>query len=273
MRKLLKLKISKEIKNLEEHIMNQPTKRKRVVLTLEEKMEVIKMVDHGNPLELISQSFNIGMSTIKDIINRRSKIESAVTKDRKFGHNRKVLKEGRKPEMEEQLYNYVCEQNKNGRMLTNKDLLEVAGVLNQNLYKEKWVPSKGWLGKFKARYCLNNRTNEQNQIIEITSEDQDGQMDDGVDMIEEETPVVHVTIDKKQPQVCEINAASAADILLEFMTEHNYPLKEIITMRIMRDKIQSDPQSQTLYEIVQNQNEQVEENEVDPLSKYEDETE
>jgi CENP-B N-terminal DNA-binding domain/Tc5 transposase DNA-binding domain len=261
--------------------MNKPAKRKRIVLTLEEKLDVIKMSDNGIPHEVISHKFNIGHSTLKDIINKRGKIESAVTKDRKFGLNRKVLKEGKKPEVEEQLYNYVCEQTKKGLMVSNKDLIDEASVLNENFYKEKWIPSKGWLGKFKNRYSLNNRTNEQNQIVEVTTEtlykEEQEQIDDGVEIIEE-SPIMEVTIDQKSPQVCEISAASAADILLEFMTEHNYPLKEIITMRIMRDKIHSNPQSQTLYEVIQNQEdvlkqEDEEEDEMEILVKYEHEIE
>lgn len=197
-------------------------------------MEVIKSVDNGLSYDLIGKQFNIGTTTVKDIISRRQKIQLAVSKG--FGLSRKTLKEGKKPKVEEKLYSYVVEKIEQGEVVTNQELIGVASIMNQSMYNEKWLPSNGWLGKFKARYSLKN---SKHFVKEENLSNQE---------VINDMPAVESEIDDVK-DVAKISALNAADILLDFVNEFDFPLKEIITLRIIRDKISEMSEAQTMYEV------------------------
>ena len=48
-------------------------KRKKIVLTVEEKLEIIKEIQRGVSYTLISENYGIGRSTVADIKKKRSK--------------------------------------------------------------------------------------------------------------------------------------------------------------------------------------------------------
>ena len=43
------------------------SKRKHVVLTLQEKLQIVKLVDKGSSYESVAACFNIGKSTVSDV--------------------------------------------------------------------------------------------------------------------------------------------------------------------------------------------------------------
>lgn len=266
-----------ELKEMERDL-SRPSKRKRVVLSLEvntsissflkfinfhihqfkEKLEVIKVFDSGLNFESVGKQFNIGTTTVKDIIGRREKIEQAVNKHRHFGLSRKVLKEGKKPAVEEELYSYIVQKSEQGQRITNRDILDVASVLNAKIYQEAWTPSKGWLGKFKARYSLNINSPPRDDLTLIVEENKNVIESNEIEVENPSTSNV-----QGSSQTSKINVINATDVLLDFMHEHDFPLKEIITLKIIRDKIGEMPEAHSvLYEVLQQQNTRNEEEEI-----------
>lgn len=202
----------------------------------------------GQSCEAVAKLFNIGTTTVKDIMKRKELIKQAIAKDRLFGLNRKVMLLGRKPDVEEQLYAHIVEKTDNGEIVTNKDLLRHASVLTKAMYNEDWSPSAGWLLKFKKRYSINTtRVNDTSQEEE-----------DSLPLYEEEYQIdseeVHIPEESNsRPNKISSQAVSvlnACDILLDFMSENNFPLKEIITIRIIKDKINEMPEKETSYEVL-----------------------
>jgi len=53
--------------------------RKHVTLTLQDKLEVIKLIDKETSYSVISRQFGIGISTISDIKKNKDKIEKFVS--------------------------------------------------------------------------------------------------------------------------------------------------------------------------------------------------
>ena len=56
------------------------TKKKRVVLTIEEKVKVLDMLDQSVSYSIIAEKFGIGMSTVSDLKKTRRKF--AVSRDK-----------------------------------------------------------------------------------------------------------------------------------------------------------------------------------------------
>ena len=50
------------------------TKRKRVTLTIEQKLDILKKLDQGSTISSIASEFGVGKSTVFDIKNSREKI-------------------------------------------------------------------------------------------------------------------------------------------------------------------------------------------------------
>ena len=50
------------------------TKRKRVTLTIEQKLDILKKLDQGSTMSSIATEFGVGKSTVFDIKNSREKI-------------------------------------------------------------------------------------------------------------------------------------------------------------------------------------------------------
>lgn len=48
----------------------------------------------GSPFEEVAKKYNIGVTTVKDLLKKQSEIESAVEKNRHFGLVRKTLRGG-----------------------------------------------------------------------------------------------------------------------------------------------------------------------------------
>ena len=54
-------------------------KRKRIVLTIEDKLEICKFVKQGKTLANVAALFNIGKSTVHDIIKNEDKLQTFLT--------------------------------------------------------------------------------------------------------------------------------------------------------------------------------------------------
>ena len=54
-------------------------KRKRIVLTIEDKLEICKLVKQGKTLANVAALFNIGKSTVHDIIKNEDKVQTFLT--------------------------------------------------------------------------------------------------------------------------------------------------------------------------------------------------
>lgn len=213
-------------------------KRKRVVLTMEEKLEVILDRDAGEQnversergkfnlrqisyllglsVEKIATKYNIGASTASEICKRRTDIEDAVEKDRLTGKIRKTLKDAMKPQVEIHLAEwYKIQKERYSIIPSNKEIIEKAKEINADLRQddqpEDWNPSSGWLARFKDRFS-------------ITS---------GTTRIYQPAP--------EEPIKQSWNAAlDAAEFLLEYINGRDFPLKDVITVRMIRDKIAAE---------------------------------
>lgn len=150
------------------------------------------------------------MSTVSEIYKRRKEIESAVDQNQITGVSlkRKTLREPSKPLVEQELYTWYSDQDFDA---TQAELIEKAKEINCQLHQEceetpeAWNPSKGWLGRFKDRFGIKQ-----------------------------------VTSFKNEEQKTHDSALEAAEYLLNYINSRDYLLKDVITVRMIRDRIASE---------------------------------
>ncbi|CRK87313.1 CLUMA_CG001115, isoform A [Clunio marinus] len=179
-------------------------KRKRVVLTLEEKLEVVNYRDQGLSVESIAEKFNIGISTVSEIVKRRDLIEQAVNNRIGATSKRKTMRAPKKHDVETELYNWYLKQKQTHQPIQTQDLFEEATRINSRLYDEDdWLPTNGWLSRFKERYGIGK---------------------------------ISLKSDKPEKKRWD-DALDAAEYLLDYMNTRDFVLKDIITVRMIRDRI------------------------------------
>lgn len=176
------------------------------------------------------------------MLKKRRQINEAVEKNKALGNTRKTLREGKYPDVENRLYDWVCTKIEQEEIITNNMLLEKANEIASEMKELDWSkPSKGWLSKFKNRYSLTAVKEE--FISESICEDTDDVITLAIEepdeeIIEEDKPdTVEIYTYPVDPVTSQITPLDAADRLLDFVTEHGFPLKEVITLRMIRDRI------------------------------------
>ncbi|KAL7028332.1 hypothetical protein ACKWTF_005802 [Chironomus riparius] len=114
-------------------------------------------------------------------------------------------------------------------------LLTKATEITRDLKQEEWKPSNGWLSKFKQRYNLTAVKEEfvsANSFIFEESYKEESEEDMTEELKPESIELYNYAIEPPQ-----ISPLEAADRLLDYVTAHDFPLKEIITLRMIRDRI------------------------------------
>jgi len=171
------------------------------------------------------------------LLKKRNQINEAVQKNKVFGYSRKTLREGNRPDVENILYDWVCKKLDQDEVITNNMLLCQATEITRDLKQEEWKPSNGWLCKFKHRYNLTAVKEEfvsSNNIIYEENFKEDSEEDISQDLKPETIELYNYAI---EPDPSQISPLDAADRLLEYVAAHDFPLKEIITLRMIRDRI------------------------------------
>lgn len=132
------------------------------------------------------------------------------------GQNRKTLKESSKPLVESELYNWYLEQKEQDIKLHQQDFIDKAKEINAQIIQEEadteaeaeeWNPTKGWLVRFKDRFGI--KPEPKSQEVRPTWQ----------------------------------SALEAAEYLLEYINTRDFLLKDVITVRMIRDKIASEPET------------------------------
>lgn len=71
--------------------MEKVAKRKKVVLTIEEKLEIIESLKSGTSYAVISERYGIGRSTVANIKKNSSKLETFKQKTVEMGFKKQRL--------------------------------------------------------------------------------------------------------------------------------------------------------------------------------------
>ena len=136
------------------------TKRKRVVLSIEDKLEIIKLIDKSVSYTIICEQYGIGRSTVGDIKKNRAKIISFKKNLVEMGctsKKAKVMKLSTNDELDKAVYVWFKQKRMEGVPVSGPMLCEKAVQLNLLLGGEStFVASPGWKWRFCRRHGIRN---------------------------------------------------------------------------------------------------------------------
>ena len=139
-------------------------KRKRVQLTIENKLKVCELVKNNVPKAVIMSQFSIVKSTLNDILWRKEKFKKIKSKKEELGLSGsaktvKKVEEGVFDKLDSALYIWFRQEREKGCPVTGPILLEKASEFHRLIYGEHSRPfsaSTGFQWRFCRRFGLRN---------------------------------------------------------------------------------------------------------------------
>nr|CAI5824570.1 unnamed protein product [Callosobruchus analis] len=133
------------------------TKRKKVTVTIEQKLQALLRIDAGETLTRIATDLGVGKQTVCDWKRNRKEIEEfcskMITKD-SLG-NRSTMKKPKNEKLDRALYIWYCQNHEQSVPMSSLKLQAIALKLNEELGGDPaFTASKGWLHRWKERHGL-----------------------------------------------------------------------------------------------------------------------
>ncbi len=138
---------------------NKPSeKRKRLVLTIKQKLEIVKRLEKGESRSKIMYEFNVSSSTLYDLKKQKDKLLEFMSNSegptKKFVQ-RKTLKQPKFSELDKALYLWFSAKRSEGKPITGPMIIEKAKLMKEELGLEGTCNySDGWLRNFKERHGI-----------------------------------------------------------------------------------------------------------------------
>lgn len=132
-------------------------KRKRVVLTLKEKIDICTRLEKGESRKVLMQEYNVGMSTLYDIKAHKAQLLRffANSDSNKALEQRRTLHTPKLEHLDRVLYEWFLGKRAEGVPVSGPMLIEKAkDFYEQMRLTEPCVFSGGWLWRFKARHGI-----------------------------------------------------------------------------------------------------------------------
>ncbi|XP_004431186.1 PREDICTED: jerky protein homolog [Ceratotherium simum simum] len=132
-------------------------KRKRVVLTLKEKIDICTRLEKGESRKALMQEYNVGMSTLYDIRAHKAQLLRffANSDCNKALEQRRTLHTPKLEHLDRVLYQWFLLKRAEGVPVSGPMLIEKAkDFYEQMQLTEPCVFSGGWLWRFKARHGI-----------------------------------------------------------------------------------------------------------------------
>lgn len=133
-------------------------KRKRLVLTLPKKIELVKRMEKGESRSKLMAEFGVSSSTLYDLKKQKAKLLAFVASTESptsLLEKRKSLKRPKLDELDRALYLWFTAQRSEGKPVTGPMVILKAKKLKADLGIETECNfSLGWLHKFKARHGI-----------------------------------------------------------------------------------------------------------------------
>lgn len=132
-------------------------KRKKVVLSIQEKLELIKKIENGASKKQMSLQYGIGESTVRDIFKQKDKLmQFASTSDNSSSmKKRKTMKTSTYEELDAALLEWVSQVRSEGTPISGPIVAAKAKQFFEMLGLEgTFDASSGWLTRFKQRHGI-----------------------------------------------------------------------------------------------------------------------
>ncbi|XP_067123326.1 jerky protein-like [Centruroides vittatus] len=132
-------------------------KRKRIVLTIEQKANIIMRLRRGENMKKIMEEFKIGKSTVYDLKRDADKIlHFAAESDSMAGPSRRrTMKKSQLSDLDEAVYQWFTQRKAEGLPVSGPLITEKAMQMYRTMNIDKpFSASTGWLKRFKSRHGI-----------------------------------------------------------------------------------------------------------------------
>ena len=134
-----------------------PRKRKRVVLTLQQKMDICIKLEKGFNRQDIMNEYGVGSSTIYDIRKQSPQLKEFFikTENAKGMQNRRTLRSAKVDDLDRAVYQWFQQMRSEGATLSGPLVREKAREFHEKMnIDEPCAFSQGWLSRFKIRHGI-----------------------------------------------------------------------------------------------------------------------
>ncbi|KAL7040968.1 hypothetical protein ACKWTF_000560 [Chironomus riparius] len=143
-------------------------------LTIQEKLEVIEMIENGKSIKDVTEETGINRNSLHYILKNRNKIREEVSKNPTLSKHKRI-KQTKNPELETSILNYIFEARENGEKLTGNIIKSVALETSVKMNIKNFAASNGWLFSFFKRNGIsisdfNSKLNTTTKHIGATAE-------------------------------------------------------------------------------------------------------
>lgn len=149
-------------------------KRRRSVLTLQQKLEVIERIKKGEKVSKLAVEYGVGKATVSDIKRQEDKITAFMLKmNLDSTQKRKTMRKPQDERVEKALYMWLTRERKKGNQVSGPLLMEKAKAFHKQLYGEdndKFKASTGWLHRFKLRNGIRHQKVSKSKKTVLESE-------------------------------------------------------------------------------------------------------
>lgn len=132
-------------------------KRKRVVLSIEQKLQVIEKYEKGRSVKSLKDEYGVGDQTVRDLIKNKSELlKFACSADSSSGMiKRKTMKKSTYDDLDRTLLEWFNNQRAQGNPINGTICAEKAKYYFETLGLEgTFDASSGWLTRFKQRHGI-----------------------------------------------------------------------------------------------------------------------
>lgn len=132
-------------------------KRKRNVLTIEQKMEILRRFEKNTSVAVLATTYNIGKQTVRDIVKKKAELQSFVANadSAKAFSDRKSLKGSTFRELDDAMTRWFLQKRSEGVPISGPMCARQAEIFHKQLKIEgNFSASSGWLYRFKKRHGI-----------------------------------------------------------------------------------------------------------------------
>lgn len=133
-----------------------------MVLTIHDKLEIIRRIENGEKQYRIAKEYGIARSTVSDIKNMRAKFQSFLSMNHSpAALERRTIRQPKDMLHEQAVYQWYLDQVNTGIRVSNAVLLAQAKAIHQDLHgnepdydRHVFQMTTGWLTRFKSRHGI-----------------------------------------------------------------------------------------------------------------------
>ena len=146
------------------------------MLTLQEKLQIVKLVDKGSSYESVAACFNVRKSTVSDVWKAREHVKQFVTElddcHAKSAKKRCIIRRSNYEHVDKALHLWFLQQRAVGTPISGSILQTKAQLFYSQFHPNdnKFKASKGYLQRFKDRYGIRKLTLQGESLSARTEE-------------------------------------------------------------------------------------------------------